>query len=67
LVTPGSATALAEALRDLLARSPADLAAMGAKGRALIERNFTVERMCADTLEVYRPLIERSRKSHGRG
>jgi glycosyltransferase involved in cell wall biosynthesis len=66
LVTPGSATALAEALHDLLARSPADLAAMGARGRALIETNFTVERMCADTLEVYRPLIERSQKSHGR-
>jgi glycosyltransferase involved in cell wall biosynthesis len=66
LVAPGSATALAEGLGDLLARSPADLAAMGAKGRALIETNFTVERMCADTLDVYRPLIERSRKRHGR-
>ena len=63
LVKPGSATALAEAMRDLLARSPADLAAMGAKGRAHIETNFTVERMCADTLEVYRTLMERPRKS----
>ena len=63
LVKPGSATALAEALRDLLARSPAELAAMGAKGRAHIEANFTVERMCADTLNIYRTLIERPRKS----
>ncbi|HMI97428.1 MAG TPA: glycosyltransferase family 4 protein, partial [Micropepsaceae bacterium] len=63
LVTPGSATALAEALRDLLARSPADLKAMGAKGRAHIQANFTVERMCADTLDVYRKLIDRPRKS----
>jgi glycosyltransferase involved in cell wall biosynthesis len=63
LVTPGSATALADALRDLLARSPADLAAMGAKGRAHIEANFTVERMCADTLDVYRTLIDRPQKS----
>jgi glycosyltransferase involved in cell wall biosynthesis len=63
LVSPGSATALAEALGDLLARSPADLAAMGAKGRAHIEANFTVERMCADTLNIYRTLIERPRRS----
>jgi glycosyltransferase involved in cell wall biosynthesis len=63
LVKPGSATALAEALCDLLARSPADLMAMGAKGRAHIQANFTVERMCADTLEIYRALMERPRKS----
>jgi glycosyltransferase involved in cell wall biosynthesis len=63
LVSPGSATALAEGLRDLLARSPAELAAMGAKGRAHIQANFTVERMCADTLEVYAKLIERPQKS----
>ena len=63
LVKPGSATALAEGLSDLLARSPAELAAMGAMGRAHIQANFTVERMCADTLEVYRTLIERPQKS----
>jgi glycosyltransferase involved in cell wall biosynthesis len=67
LVKPGSAAALAEGLRDLLARSPAELAAMGAKGRAHIEANFTVERMCADTLEVYRALIDRPRKSPPQG
>ena len=61
LVKPGSVTALAEALRDLLARSPADLAAMGAKGRAHIQANFTVERMCEDTLKIYAKLIERPR------
>jgi glycosyltransferase involved in cell wall biosynthesis len=66
LVEPGSAAALAQALQDLLARSPAELAAMGAKGRAHIEANFTVERMCADTLNVYRTLIERPRKSSPR-
>jgi hypothetical protein len=40
---------------------------MGAKGRAHIEANFTVERMCADTLEVYRALIDRPRKSPPQG
>jgi glycosyltransferase involved in cell wall biosynthesis len=66
LVKPGSATALAEALSDLLARSPAELAAMGRMGRAHIEANFTVERMCADTLEVYAKLMERPQKSRPR-
>src|SRR6185312_2859027 len=46
LVKPGSSRALAEALRDLLARPPEELAAMGARGRAHIEANYTVERMC---------------------
>jgi glycosyltransferase involved in cell wall biosynthesis len=59
LVRPKSATALAEALAELLARSPAELAAMGQRGRAHIEAKYTVERMCAATLELYRELIER--------
>ena len=63
LITPGSATALSKALTDLLARSPEELAAMGAKGRAHIAASFTVERMCADTLDLYRVLIEQPRNS----
>jgi glycosyltransferase involved in cell wall biosynthesis len=58
LVKPGSATALAAALLELLARSPEELAAMGAKGRAHIEANYTVERMCADTLDLYSTVLE---------
>jgi glycosyltransferase involved in cell wall biosynthesis len=49
---------MADALSDLLARLPAELAAMGAKGRAHIAANYTVERMAAATLNVYRTLIE---------
>jgi glycosyltransferase involved in cell wall biosynthesis len=67
LVKPGSATALADALRGLLARSPAELAAMGSRGRAHIQANFTVERMCEDTLNIYAKLIERSRKPTQQG
>jgi len=66
LVKPGSATALAEALHDLLARPPAELAAMGSRGRAHIQANFTVERMCEDTLKIYRALIEGRQKSRRR-
>jgi glycosyltransferase involved in cell wall biosynthesis len=57
LVKPNSATALADALAQLLAKTPGQLAAMGAKGRAYIEEAYTVERMCADTLALYESLV----------
>ena len=62
LVTPDSGTAMADALSRLLALPPAELAAMGAKGRAHIAAHYTVERMCAATLDLYQSLIE-TRKS----
>lgn len=58
LVIPGNVTALADALADLLARPQAQLAAMGAKGRDHIVQNFSLERMCAETLAVYRELLK---------
>jgi len=57
LALPGNATSLADALADLLSRSAEELDRMGAAGRSHIAANFTVERMCADTLEVYRRLL----------
>ena len=63
LVPPGDATALANALADLLARPTDELAAMGAKGRAHIARNFSLERMCAETLAVYRELLSNTPKA----
>lgn len=57
LVPPGDATALADTLADLLARPKNELAAMGASGRAHIVQNFSLERMCAETLAVYRELL----------
>jgi glycosyltransferase involved in cell wall biosynthesis len=57
LVPPGNAAALADALADLLARPEEALAAMGAKGRAHIVANFSLDRMCAETLAVYRELL----------
>ena len=56
-------------LRDLptpaliAGRAPAELAAMGSRGRAHFQTNFTVERMCEDTLKIYRALIEGRQKS----
>jgi glycosyltransferase involved in cell wall biosynthesis len=58
LIKPDDAPALADALADLLARTPEELAAMGAKGRAHVNEHYSVERMCADTLALYQELIE---------
>ncbi len=63
LVKPGNATSLADALYDLLARRPEELTRMGANGRVHIGRNFSLERMCAETLAVYRRLIPAAAKA----
>jgi glycosyltransferase involved in cell wall biosynthesis len=57
LVKPNSATALADALAELLAKSPAQLAAMGRAGRAHIQETYTVEHMCGETLRLYGMLL----------
>ena len=57
LVPPGDVRALADALADLLTRPKEELAAMGSKGRAHIVQKFSLERMCAETLAVYRELL----------
>lgn len=57
LVPPGNVGALADALADLLTRPREELAAMGAKGRDHIVQNFSLERMCAETLAIYRELL----------
>jgi len=59
LVPPGDVTALLEALADMLARPQGELAAMGAKGRAHIVQNFSLQRMCERTLDVYSSLLKR--------
>jgi glycosyltransferase involved in cell wall biosynthesis len=57
LVPPGDAQALAASVRRLIDAGAAGRAAMGAKGRDVIAQNFTVERMCAATLALYRELL----------
>ena len=57
LVEPRNPVALAEALANLLARSPRELAAMGSAGRAHIEASYSVERMQRETLKLYRALL----------
>ena len=57
LVQPDDPAALAGALADLLARPSGELAKMGAAGRAHVVTRYAVERMCADTLALYRELL----------
>jgi glycosyltransferase involved in cell wall biosynthesis len=57
LVPPGDAGALGEAIERLLSFTPEQRATMGAKGRSHIAAHFTLERMCADTLAIYKRLI----------
>jgi glycosyltransferase involved in cell wall biosynthesis len=57
LVPPGDADALASAIDELLNRSEDDLEEMGRRGRAHIATRYTVDRMCADTLALYREVL----------
>ncbi|MCK6442150.1 glycosyltransferase family 4 protein [Elstera cyanobacteriorum] len=59
LVAPGDAEALAAALTEALALPTAVRTAMGARGQEHIRANFSKDRMCADTLQVYNELLER--------
>ncbi len=57
LTAPGDTTALANAIAELAARDPRARAEMGARGRAHIAGRYSLERMCADTIALYRKLI----------
>ena len=57
LVPPGDSAALADALSTLLAAAAERREAMGKAARAHIAARYTVERMCADTLALYRKLL----------
>lgn len=59
LVEPGSATALAEALRAL-AGDPRERRALGARGRALAEERFGPEQMLARYAEIHARLADPS-------
>ena len=56
-VQPGDAAALAEGLQTLLATGGDGRRSMGEEGRAHVRANFSLERMCADTLALYRSLL----------
>jgi glycosyltransferase involved in cell wall biosynthesis len=57
-VPPGDSDALATAIETALAQSPEDRLAITGRGLAHAGENFTVETMCAKTLDVYARLLE---------
>ncbi|HSC18928.1 MAG TPA: glycosyltransferase family 4 protein [Rhizomicrobium sp.] len=60
LVLPGDAAALATALRTLLGKTAEERERMGEEGRAHVRANFSLTRMCADTIALYRALLAES-------
>ncbi len=58
LVAPGDAEAWAAALKTAIDTSPEQRAAMGAAGQARARRLYSVDAMCAATLDVYRRVLE---------
>ena len=57
LTAPGDSVALAAAISHLSLMGAEGRAQMGARGRAHISERFSLERMCADTIALYRRLL----------
>ncbi|BBF79770.1 glycosyltransferase [Asticcacaulis excentricus] len=57
LVTSGDVTAWADAMRVAALTSAPARAVMGAAGRARVHERFSLETMCAATLDIYRSLL----------
>jgi glycosyltransferase involved in cell wall biosynthesis len=64
LVPPKDSHALAAAIAKLV-QEPALRARMGAQGRALVVKEFSVERIAGETLGLYRELLRQARSAHG--
>jgi glycosyltransferase involved in cell wall biosynthesis len=66
LVKPGDPDAMAAAIGDALALTPEQRQGFAERGRRHILANFTKQRMCASTLELYAELLAgRSRPASG--
>ncbi|MBV8849663.1 MAG: glycosyltransferase [Methylobacteriaceae bacterium] len=57
-VPPGDAAALAAALGEALALGAASRDALGSRARAFVQANFSLSRMCAETLTIYERLLD---------
>ena len=57
LTPPGDAKALAEAIDAVLAKSEADRKKLSERAKANIQENFSNERMCERTLDVYNDVL----------
>ena len=57
LIPPGDATLLAEALEKMIEMGPERRAEMGMEGQSHVHAHYTLDRMCADTIALYRTLL----------
>jgi glycosyltransferase involved in cell wall biosynthesis len=57
-VPAGNAAALADTLSGALALGAAARDSLGARARAFVQANFSLDRMCAETLTIYERLLE---------
>lgn len=57
LVPPGDSRALADVIVHAMKMPPEDYMAMGKAARSSICANFSVKRMCAETIDLYKELI----------
>jgi glycosyltransferase involved in cell wall biosynthesis len=58
-VPPGDSAALAEAVAAALAMGASAREALATRARVHVERHFSLDRMVADTLDVYEALLVR--------
>jgi glycosyltransferase involved in cell wall biosynthesis len=59
LFPPGNALALADAIEHVMRITPDALSDMGRAGRTHIANNYSLERMCCETIGLYRELLAR--------
>ena len=57
-VPPGNAAALAGALAEALSLGAAARDGLAARARGFVEANFSLNRMCTETLALYERLLE---------
>jgi glycosyltransferase involved in cell wall biosynthesis len=58
-VPPGNSAALAQALEEALSIGAAARDGLAARARAFVQANFSLNRMCGETLSLYERLLER--------
>lgn len=61
LVTPNDPSALAGTLQKALVMSPQERLAMGKAARAYMIKNFSLKRMCEETIALYQEILEKKK------
>jgi len=67
LATPGDVHSLAENMRTALTLKPRDRNTFAAHARAHINEHFSTDKMCQETLKVYRRMLAKNQKNRTAG